>query len=60
MARAKNGEAIGPRGRSASRRKKLRLLLWAALEENDLEVWRRARAVLASIRRGRAVAESFR
>jgi transposase len=49
MARAKNGEAIGPRGRSPSGRKKLRRLLRTALKENDLEVWRRARAVLGYI-----------
>lgn len=49
MARAKNGEAISPRGRSASGRKKLRLLLRTALKANDLEVWRRARAILGYI-----------
>jgi hypothetical protein len=46
MARAKHGEARGPRGRSASGRKTSRRLLRAALKGNDLAVWRRARAVL--------------
>ena len=55
MARSKNGEAIGPRGRSASGRKKLRRLLRAALKGNDLDVWRRARAVLGYIDGRRAV-----
>jgi len=54
MARAKNGEAIGPRGRSPSGRKKLRRLIRGALKANDLDVWRRGRAVLGYIegRRG--------
>lgn len=55
MARSKNGEAIGPRGRSASGRKKLRRLLRAARQGNDLDVWRRARAVLGYIEGRRAV-----
>lgn len=49
MARARNGEAVGPRGRSPSARKRLRRLLRTALKRNDLDVWRRARAVLGYI-----------
>lgn len=49
VARARNGEAISPSGRSPSARKKLRRLFRAALQRNDLEVWRRARAVLGYI-----------
>lgn len=49
MARARNGEAIGPKGRSPSARKRLRRLLRTALKRNDLDVWRRARAVLGYI-----------
>lgn len=55
MARSKNGEAIGPRGRSVSGRKKLRRLLRTSLKRNDLDVWRRARAVLGYIEGRRAV-----
>ena len=55
MARSRNGEAIGPRGRSVSGRTKLRRLLRAALKGNDLDVWRRARAVLGYIEGRRAV-----
>jgi transposase len=55
MARSKNGEAISPRGRSASGRKKLRRLIRASLKSNDLDVWRRARAVLGYIEGRRAV-----
>lgn len=55
MARSKNGEAIGPRGRSASARKQLRRLLRTSLQQNDLDVWRRARAVLGYIEGRRAV-----
>jgi len=56
MARAKNGEAIGPRGRSPSGRKKLRRVIRTALKENDLDVWRRGRAVLGYVE-GRRVVE---
>lgn len=49
MARSRNGEAIGPRGRSPSGRKKLRRLIRTALKRNDLDVWRRGRAVLGYI-----------
>jgi len=55
MARAKNGEAIGPRGRSPSSRKKLRRLIRTALKSNDLDVWRRGRAVLGYIEGRRVV-----
>ena len=55
MARSKNGQAIGPRGRSASARKKLRRLLRTSLKGNDLDVWRRARAVLGYIEGRRAL-----
>jgi len=56
MARAKNGEAIGPRSRSPSGRKKLRRVIRTALKENDLDVWRRGRAVLGYVE-GRRVVE---
>ena len=56
MARSKNGEAIGPRGRSGSARKKLRRLIRASLKRNDLDVWRRARAILGYIEGRRVVA----
>lgn len=55
MARSKNGEAIGPRGRSPSGRKKLRRLIRDARKRNDLDVWRRARAVLGYIEGRRVV-----
>ena len=55
MARSKNGEAIGPRGRSASARKKVRRLFREARKRNDLDVWRRARAVLGYIEGRRVV-----
>jgi transposase len=54
MARSKNGEAIGPRGRSPSGRRKLRRLIRTAHKRNDLKVWRRAKAVLGYIE-GRSV-----
>lgn len=56
MARSKNGEAIGPTGRSPTGRKKLRHLMQVALKRNDLDVWRRCRAVLGYIE-GRRVVE---
>lgn len=49
MSRARNGEAIGRKGRSPSARRKLRRLLRAALKRNDLSVWRRARAIVGYI-----------
>jgi transposase len=55
MARSKNGEAIGPRRRSAAARKTLRRLVRTSLKRNDLDVWRRARAVLGYIEGRRAV-----
>ncbi len=55
MARSKNGEAIGPQGRSPSGRKKLRRLIRAARKHNDLDVWRRAHAVLGYIEGRRVV-----
>ena len=55
MARSKNGEAIGPCGRSAAARKQLRRLVRTSLKHNNLDVWRRARAVLGYIEGRRAV-----
>lgn len=55
MARARNGEAIGPQGRSPSGRRGLRRLIRTALGRNDLDVWRRARAVLGYIEGRRVV-----
>jgi len=54
MARSKNGEAIGSRGRAPSSLRKLRRLIRAAHKRNDLSVWRRAKAVLEYIE-GRSV-----
>lgn len=56
MGRSKNGQAISAQGRSASARKNLRRLIRAAIKRNDLDVWRRARAVLGYIE-GRRVVE---
>jgi len=56
MARAKNGEAISPAGRTAAARKKLRRFTDAAKKRGDLEAWLRGRAVLGYID-GRRVIE---
>lgn len=56
MARSKNGEAIGARGRSPSARKKLRGFIRKRAKAGDLDEWRRARAVLGYIE-GRRVTE---
>lgn len=56
MGRCKNGEAISPARRSAAARTTLRHFLAAAQTRNDLDVWRRARAVLGYIE-GRRVVE---
>lgn len=56
MARSKNGEAIGARGRSPSARKKLRVFIRKRAKAGDLDEWRRARAVLGYIQ-GRRVTE---
>jgi transposase len=55
LARSKTGEAIGPRGRSPSGRKKLRRFIRQALNEGDLGQWRRGRAVLGYIEGRRVV-----
>jgi len=55
MARKKTGEAIGPRGRSASGRRSLRRFIQQAQKRGDLEQWRRGRAVLGYIEGGRVV-----
>ena len=55
MGRCKNGEAIRPAGRSAAARKTLRRFLDEAQGANDLDVWRRARAVLGYIEGRRVV-----
>ena len=56
MARAKNGEAISPDGRTAAAKKKLRRFTDAAKKRGDLDTWRRGRAVLGYIE-GRRVIE---
>lgn len=56
MARARNGEAIGKRGRSPSACKKLRRFIRKRAKEGDLDEWRRGRAVLGYIE-GRRVIE---
>lgn len=56
MARAKNGEAISPAGRTAAAKKQLRRFTDAAKKRGDLEAWRRGRAVLGYID-GRRVIE---
>ena len=56
MARAKNGEAIGPQGRPAAAKKKLRRFTAAAKKRGDLDAWRRGRALLGYID-GRRVVE---
>jgi transposase len=56
MARSKNGEAIGARGRSPSARKKLRRFIRQRVKESKLDEWRRGRAVLGYIQ-GRRVVE---
>ena len=55
MGRCKNGEAISPAGRSVAARKRLRRFLDEARSDNDLDVWRRARAVLGYIEGRRVV-----
>lgn len=56
MARSKNGEAIGPRGRSPSGRRKLRRFIRDAEKRGCLDEWRRGRAILGYIE-GRRVVE---
>jgi transposase len=56
MARSKNGEAISERGRTPSARKKLRRFIRQRLKEQDLDGWRRGRAVLGYLE-GRRVVE---
>jgi len=55
MARARNGEAISARGRSASARKKLRRFICQRAKEKKLDEWRRGRAVLGYIEGRRVV-----
>ena len=55
MARSKNGEAIGARGRSPSARKKLRRFIRQRAKEGKLDEWRRGRAVLGYIEGRRVV-----
>lgn len=56
MARTRAGEVISERGRSPSALKKLRRFIRAAEKSNDLDQWRRGRAVLGYID-GRRVIE---
>jgi transposase len=55
MARSKNGEAIGARGRSPSARKKLRRFIRQRVKRSKLDEWRRGRAVLGYIEGKRVV-----
>lgn len=55
MARSKNGEAIGARGRSPSALKKLRRFIRLRAKDNQLDEWRRGRAVLGYIEGRRVV-----
>jgi transposase len=55
MGRSKNGEAISADGRTPQARKALRRLIRAARSRNDLDVWRRGRAVLGYIEGRRVV-----
>ena len=55
MARARTGEAISVRGRSASARKKLRRFIRQRAKEKKLDEWRRGRAVLGYIEGRRVV-----
>lgn len=54
--RAKNGEAISPKGASPSGRRNLRRFIREAEKRGDLDQWRRGRAVLGYIE-GRRVIE---
>jgi putative transposase len=56
MARSKNGEAIGPVGRSPTGQRNLRRFIREAEKAGDLGRWRRGRAVLGYIQ-GRRVVE---
>jgi len=49
MARSKNGEAIGTRGRSPSALRKLRRFIGERVKEGKLDEWRRGRAILGYI-----------
>jgi len=55
MARSKNGEAIGARGRSPSALKKLRRFIRTRAQEGNLDEWRRGRAILGYIEGRRVV-----
>lgn len=55
MARSKNGEAIGARGRSPSARRNLRRFIRERSKAGDLDEWRRGRAVLGYIEGRRVV-----
>lgn len=55
VARSKNGEAIGERGRSPSARKKLRKFIRVRAKAGDLDEWRRGKAVLGYIEGRRVV-----
>jgi transposase len=54
MGRSATGEAIGPQGRTANAKKKLRTFIAQADKESDLARWRRGRAILGYIE-GRTV-----
>ena len=55
MARSKNGEAIGERGRSPSSRKKLSRFIRERAKAGVLDEWRRGRAILGYIEGRRVV-----
>ena len=55
MARSKNGEAIGERGRSPSARKALRKFIRERGKARDLDEWRRGKAILGYLEGKRVV-----
>lgn len=55
MARSKTGEAISARGRSPSARRNLRRFIRQRAKANDLDEWRRGRAVLGYIEGRRVI-----
>lgn len=56
MARAKNGEAIGAKGRSSAALKKLKRFIEERASSGNLDEWRRGKAVLGYIEGRRVVA----
>jgi transposase len=55
MARARTGEAISARGRSPSAKRNLRRFIRERAQSNELDEWRRARAILGYIEGRRVI-----